>query len=198
MTLFCGFDLELPQPFKDIAFNELPLWKKYYLPVDVKGLTVLDVGAGVGETAAFYLSQGAKKVVCVQPDYDPSLGHPVSYLYRNAERMGNVEVVADYFKPEHMGIAHGLLKMDCEGCERLLYHWSLPLMPCVIEAHSDEIADRLVGRFQLKRVYPVSLDHYGVWILHPLDSPLPEFVRPPGSMAAEKDAAEYLKSFLPV
>lgn len=43
-------------------------WKKHYLPVDIKGKTVLDVGAGCGETALFYFMNGARKVIAVERD----------------------------------------------------------------------------------------------------------------------------------
>src|SRR5437867_10380800 len=41
---------------------ELDLWHKWYLPPDgVEGKIVVDMGAGCGETAQFYLLHGAKQ-----------------------------------------------------------------------------------------------------------------------------------------
>ena len=195
--IFCGYDIELPQPWHDIAYNELRVWEKYYLPVDVKGLTVLDVGAGAGETAAFYKYHGAKKVVSIQPDWDSDYKSPVPALRKNAGIIGDVEVIPEFFKLEHMKIPHDFAKFDCEGGETLLYDWSEPLKPCIIEAHSDEIAGELCRRFPLKRVYPLSQDRWMLWFLHPLSSPLPEFVKPPGAMIPERDCPEYLTQFRP-
>ena len=53
---------------KSMCVTAVDEWNKYYLPIYVKGLTVLDVGAGEGETAKFFLEQGARKVICIEPD----------------------------------------------------------------------------------------------------------------------------------
>jgi hypothetical protein len=37
-----------------MILNETVEWEKYYLPIDIKGKIVLDVGAGEGETARFF------------------------------------------------------------------------------------------------------------------------------------------------
>jgi hypothetical protein len=52
---------------KTIFIGEYADWETFYLPVNVKGLTVLDVGAGEGETARFYLEHGAKKLFALNP-----------------------------------------------------------------------------------------------------------------------------------
>jgi hypothetical protein len=36
-------------------------WKKNYLPISVNNLVVLNVGAGEGEIARFFLANGAEK-----------------------------------------------------------------------------------------------------------------------------------------
>lgn len=52
--------------------SEYTKWKKWYLPPDhrkgIKGQVVLDVGAGCGETAYFFLKNGASKVISIEPD----------------------------------------------------------------------------------------------------------------------------------
>jgi hypothetical protein len=57
--------LALTEHHRATLENELELWHRYYLPV---GPTVLDVGAGCGETALFYLKHGALRVVCIEGD----------------------------------------------------------------------------------------------------------------------------------
>ncbi len=53
----------------EMLTHELEAWHKEYLPIKHGG-TVLDVGAGEGETMVFYLLHGAKRVICVEADPD--------------------------------------------------------------------------------------------------------------------------------
>lgn len=53
---------------KRLYIIEKPTWERNYLPISVKGKIVLDVGAGEGETAKFFLDHGAEKVICIEPD----------------------------------------------------------------------------------------------------------------------------------
>jgi len=76
---------------------ELPYWHVAYLPV--KG-TVLDVGAGNGETALFYLLHGANKVVCIEPN--------ATLLQENFKDDDRVTIVP---------MAVDTIKIDGEGCE---------------------------------------------------------------------------------
>src|SRR5207245_11276968 len=53
---------------RNLLEKELVEWHKWYLPQkSIEGKTVLDVGAGCGETAFFYLKHGAQHVICVEP-----------------------------------------------------------------------------------------------------------------------------------
>ena len=53
--------------YKNWVDIELDIWHKNYLPIK-KNATVLDIGAGCGETAQFYLNHGAKRVIAVESD----------------------------------------------------------------------------------------------------------------------------------
>jgi len=57
--------LELDNDHRVTLEGELELWHRAYLPV---GKTVLDLGAGCGETAQFYLNHGAEKVISIESD----------------------------------------------------------------------------------------------------------------------------------
>ena len=59
--------LDLDPNHRLILEGELELWHRAYLPI---GKTVLDLGAGCGETAQFYLNHGADKVISVESDID--------------------------------------------------------------------------------------------------------------------------------
>ncbi len=62
--------LSLDPVHRSYVETELELWHEAYLPV--RG-TVLDVGAGCGETAFFYLNHGASHVICVESDSEAVL-----------------------------------------------------------------------------------------------------------------------------
>ena len=57
--------LDLDRDHRLMLEVELELWHRAYLPV---GQTVLDLGAGCGETAQFYLNHGAGRVICIESD----------------------------------------------------------------------------------------------------------------------------------
>ena len=94
--------LEIPGPWEYWLQSELEWWHHDYLPI-VAGSTVLDVGAGCGETAQFYLHHGAAHVVCVE-------GHPsaLRHLRRNFGDDPRVTIVA---------AAIDRIKIDIEGAE---------------------------------------------------------------------------------
>ncbi len=93
---------------------EILAWERLYLPAfSLKGKTVLDIGAGAGETAQFYLSHGAEMIIAVEPTRDA-----FECLKANAERNHwNAELHNEAFNLRHLNIEHDFMKMDCEGCE---------------------------------------------------------------------------------
>lgn len=172
-TKLYGYEMELLKEYSDLASRELEIWERFYLPVDPAGLTVLDIGAGCGETAAFYLAHGAEKVISIEP-----VPSAFSILKRNVEKNGlNVVTINDFFRLNHLSLEHDLMKMDIEGAEKLLlgYHRKLET-PIVIEAHSDRIANSLIKKFLLKRVYRMTkIGCPQLSLLHLKDSPLAEY-----------------------
>ena len=120
-----------------LILSEWKEWEKYYLPVDVKGKVVLDVGAGEGETAYFFLRHGAERVVCVEPDkvaYD--------YLLVNARVHPEMTVLTHPFENRQLEVfTHALLKMDIEGYEESLLEVTPP-SPAVIEVHGLQLRDK--------------------------------------------------------
>ena len=65
---YFGYTIRLESPQAASLVNESDLWEELYLPIDVSDKTVLDVGCGCGETIAFYLAHGARKVVGIEVD----------------------------------------------------------------------------------------------------------------------------------
>lgn len=143
--------LRLAHDYANAFIEELEtMWEPYYLPnFDLKGKTVLDVGAGCGETAFFYLRHGAKKVLCVEPNTCV-----LRLLRQNCtENKWDVEIIPEKF---NLGIlkkqSFDFMKMDGEGCERELLQLDSFEVPCVIEAHGRELAKSLSTKFGMRIV----------------------------------------------
>lgn len=89
--------LQLDAHHAQILKDELEMWHKNYLPC---GKVVLDIGAGNGETAQFYLNHGAETVIAVEPD-----AKLLDENFVNDER-----VIINPFAVDH-------IKIDIEGAE---------------------------------------------------------------------------------
>ena len=150
------FVLEVTPYYMELLWREWRAWSKWYLPPwSLQGKTVLDIGAGCGETALFYYCHGAEKVIAVEPE--PSLA---PLLKRNGDRnRWNMEIIERPFDRSMLGWSFDFMKMDGEGCEtQLLTAYSLP--PCAIEVHNKIDAQMLEERFGLE-----VLPQKGNWIL---------------------------------
>ena len=125
-------------------------WTRYYAPpgFDFQGKTVLDVGAGEGETLEFYRLQGAKRFLCVEPDPQRA-----ARLRENCARNGwDAEVFEEPFSLKFLQRKFDFMKMDCEGCERMLAGTPISF-PCVLETHGSPITEeflRMAGFWAMK------------------------------------------------
>ena len=147
-TNLFGFDLTLGRLRYNMTLGEIPLWEETYAPISVKNKIVLDVGAGMGESAAFYFAKGAKKVVAIEPN-----PQDFTLLTENSMKNSwNIDTIQDVFKLEQLSIPHDFAKIDCEGGEVILLKYNNKLGPCVIESHSDEITRSLVERFHFNSI----------------------------------------------
>jgi hypothetical protein len=97
-----------------------------YSTLDVRGKTVLDVGAYNGDSARLFLKNGARKVIAIEcnPDYARLIDLP------------DVEVIVEPFRLEHLSIPHDCAKFDIEGWEALLIPVADRLKPTVLESHT--------------------------------------------------------------
>jgi SAM-dependent methyltransferase len=138
--------LKFPYAFTTVAEWER-IWRPYYLPpFSLKGKTVLDVGAGYGETAFFYLEHGASKIICVEPDTKAS-----SVLRENARSNNwDVEIVPKEFDLGILNEKFDFMKMDCEGCERQLLDIDKLPCPSVIEVHTSYLARMFMEKFGMR------------------------------------------------
>lgn len=124
---------------KQLYIAEYAVWKKYYAPFSLEGKTILDVGAGEGETARFFIEQGAASVICIEFDHECLLS-----LRANA-RNRPITVIPEKFKIEHLNLDFDFMKMDIEGYEEALLGMNIEF-PCVIEVHGLQLLDRFISQ----------------------------------------------------
>jgi hypothetical protein len=141
-----GYGIKLYPEYFHIIFGEWLDWKRTHLPpFSLKGATVLDVGAGCGETALFYFIHGVDRVICVEPN--PELARIIGENFRYNK--WNAEVQARSFDTEMLKQDFDFMKMDCEGCEaQLLSADRLPA--CVMEVHDRHTLYALTSKFGLR------------------------------------------------
>lgn len=122
-------------------------WEKYYLPsFSLGGKTVLDVGAGCGETALLFFWFGAKKVIAIEPD-----SKAVEYLRENtAINKWNVEIIPERFSLKHLKLDFDFVKIDVEGDEEMLLSLQKLDKPCVVEVHGDKLLKRFTEKDWVK------------------------------------------------
>jgi SAM-dependent methyltransferase len=137
---------------------EWPYWERDYLPpFSLKGKTVLDVGAGCGETAHLFFHHGANKLIAVEP-----APGDVELLRLNAKNLGwNIEVIPERFSLEHLRLGFDFMKMDIEGGESALLELSELAFPCAMETHGADLTRQLVDKFGLAVTH--KLRHREVW-----------------------------------
>jgi len=130
-----------------LTLKEWHIWQKHYLPsFSLKNKSVLDVGAGCGETAFLYFLHGAKKVIAVEPNVKA-----VKCLKENAQRnKWDVEIIAEHFSLEHLKFDYDFMKMDGEGCEELLLQLPKINKPSIVEVHSNELLSEFERRGWMK------------------------------------------------
>jgi SAM-dependent methyltransferase len=137
-----GYTLRLTRRKAALMASEWGLWNKLYVPRDgLVGKTILEVGAGCGESAALLFQKGAKRVVCVEPDSEQ-----VKYLSENVRENGwNAKIIPTEFSVSLLKEEFDLVRMDCEGCEaELLQLDKLPNL--IAEVHSRELKRKFLDR----------------------------------------------------
>ncbi len=170
--------LNLTEYHAETVRNELEMWHRSYLPVHG---TVLDVGAGCGETAFFYLNHGAERVVCVEGD--PEALECLRKNFGSDPRVIIIPLMIDS------------LKIDVEGSEKNM----------IVETHFPPVfrqVEKLNQTTSLWKILPdVALDHRNVVSVcisrDYLDSPLPNFFcytagYKPFGRSKTKERVEYL------
>jgi SAM-dependent methyltransferase len=155
--LFCadGVQIKLKHEYATLLNEEWTLWQEAYLPPSgLEGKTVLDVGAGCGETALLFFLNGAKNVICVEPNKDAA-----TLLSSNGKENGwQIEIFNEAFRLNHIRYAvekgASLMKIDCEGGEEALLRMEkLPQLLSVIEVHTPRLKELFLRKFDNLRCY---------------------------------------------
>lgn len=116
--------------------SELSTWLNEYCPIDLRGKVVLDVGAGEGETAKFFLQKGAKEVIAIESD-PQCWGN----LFKNADRFPIFPIYRK-FEAIDLILSHvDFAKIDIEGYEETILG-TRPRFPCAVEVHGLQLRDR--------------------------------------------------------
>ena len=148
-TRLYGYRLDLTAPYFEMAVREREIWEKLYAPSSIKDKVVLDVGAGCGESAAFYFSKGAKKIFAVEPDCVA-----FKLLEQNSHSNNwNIECINQPFSPSMLDLGIDFAKIDCEGGESALVDYQKNLPSCIIESHSEATTKLLKERFHFSGEY---------------------------------------------
>jgi hypothetical protein len=119
----------------NLFWSEIPEWERFYLPIDVDGLAVLDVGAGEGETAKFFLEHGASKVICIESD------NMAFRLLKINARERPIFALYKRFELADLDMNFDFMKMDIEGYEEVLLQTRLT-KPSVLEVHGLQLRDK--------------------------------------------------------
>lgn len=158
--------------------TEYPQWTKYYLtttetPTPTLGYTslityktILDIGAGEGETAKFFLEKGATKVICIEPDTEA-----YQKLYKNSQTHPNIIAIQDIFRLQQIQEAYptiDLIKIDIEGYEEELLQLPNPKTPIVLEIHGLQLAEKFKAKgYYVTRLSTVGDLSFGYWKCKP-------------------------------
>jgi precorrin-6B methylase 2 len=92
-----------------------------YEELNVKGKEVVDIGASIGDTAIYFLANGARRVYCFETS-----PYRFSVSKRNLRMNGYLQKVKLFnkefdFRTLHLRGSSNALKVDCEGCEYALF-----------------------------------------------------------------------------
>jgi len=138
-------DLQFKKEIKDWTFSSIKArtlkveskeWEKNYLPINLSGKSVLDIGAGEGETAKFFHDHGAARVICIECS-----NTAIVKLRLNAKQHQWIKPLHKHFELSDLGMQFDFMKMDIEGYEEILLQTTLE-KSAVIEVHGLPLIQR--------------------------------------------------------
>jgi hypothetical protein len=132
----------LLRKYAALMANEYVDWgRDYKLPFSLKDKTVLDVGAGCGETIFYFATKGCRNFIAVEPDKECA-----NLLKKNAiQNSLNVKIYNDVFRKAQLNEEFDFIKCDCEGGEAILLDQEIA-QPIALEVHGVELFERFIER----------------------------------------------------
>lgn len=130
-----GFEFILTAHYASIIITELLNWKRDYMfPSSLKNKTILDIGAGCGESIFYFALNGCRNFIAVEPDPECA-----DLIKKNAEHNSlNIKVYNDYFNKSHLDETFDFIKCDCEGGESILLEHQTA-KPISLEVHGPDL-----------------------------------------------------------
>jgi hypothetical protein len=137
-----GLEFILTAKYAKIFIQELINWERdYKFPSTLKNKTILDIGAGCGESIFYFALKGCRDFIAVEPNVQCA-----DLVQKNAENNYlNVRVYNDVFLKSHLKETFDFIKCDCEGGESILLEQEIT-KPISLEVHGFE----LIKKFQEK------------------------------------------------
>jgi ribosomal protein L11 methylase PrmA len=131
------------QKYAKILIEEgFQCWSRdYKFPSSLENKTILDIGAGCGETIFYFALQGCRNFIAVEPNTQAA-----DLLRRNAENNSlNIKVYNDIFRPSHLNEVFDFIKCDCEGGEAILLEQEIS-KPIALEVHGLHLIKKFQGK----------------------------------------------------
>jgi hypothetical protein len=137
-----GFEFVLLKEYLPFMIYEFVEWHRdYKFPSSLENKTILDIGAGCGETIFFFALNGCRNFIAVEPN--PQCA---DLIRKNAEKNSlNVKIFNDTFRKNHLNENFDFIKCDCEGGESILLEEEIS-KPIALEVHGEV----LIKKFQEK------------------------------------------------
>ena len=151
----------------------------HHWPLDVKGKTVIDIGADYGSTAYYFMSKGAIRVICVEgnPTLYRQLQANMRFLPNCVSVYRNIQSPADF--TDILRNTAETVKVDVEGAEKHLLQVEPSLLQqhyeWIIEMHRNLDKKEFIDYFQSARFDVVNMFPYsiGLTIVHFLRHDIP-------------------------
>ena len=143
-----GLEFILLQEYANILIHEFIDWHRdYKFPSTLKNKTIMDIGAGCGESIFYFALKGCRNFIAVEPNTQCA-----NLLRKNAKNNSlNVKVYNDIFRKNHLDEPFDFIKCDCEGGESILLEQEIS-KPISLEVHGLD----LIKKFQEKHFKTVT------------------------------------------